>query len=291
MYKYLGSTDIYLYDLLGVLGYLPIIFSSFSKKRLNDKLNYPGSISLYLCDYFSLINKKSKYADLDYWAKKENSLVFIIQVLSFTFSGEVFGSFIGARTDVYGYLIFTPIFMYIFCYLLGVNPLKQLDVITPSSAFVISFLKIGCFTAGCCSGFEWSYGFYNHVTERREFPIQLIEALIYFIIFIFITCYKDKIKKGTLYPMYITVYSFTKFLLQFFRADEKIFLVFNIHHCLSFIGFFIGLIWLVIVIKYNNSIANKFNRKISIKIIENKKADIINRKKKKKKRKSNKRHK
>ena len=291
MYKYLGSTDIYLYDLLGVLGYLPIIFSSFSKKRLNDKLNYPGSLSLYLCDYFSLINKKSKYADLDYWAKKENLLVFIIQVLSFTFSGEVFGSFIGARTDAYGYLIFTPIFIYIFCYLLGVNPLKQLDVITPSSAFIISILKISCFTAGCCSGFEWSYGLYNHSTERYEFPIQLIEGLIYFIIFIFILRCKEKFKSGTLYPMYIAVYSFAKFFLQFLRADEKVFSIFNIHHCLSFIAFFISVIWLIVVIKHNDTIVNKFERKISIKFIENKKADVINRRKEKRRKKRKKKHK
>lgn len=282
MHPKLGNTGIYLYDIFGIIGYIPLIIFSFNKKRIEDKSKFLGSVSMYFYQYYSLSKKENKRSSLYYWAKKENTLMFCIQIISFTFAGEILGPIIGKRTDIYGYLLATPILIYSVCALFGVNPLKQLDALTPSSAFIVSFLKISCFLDGCCSGLECSWGFFNKQTGRYEFPIQLLELVIYFLIFLFVINYKCKVPQGRLYPIYVIIYSLLRFTVQFFRVDEKIFLAFDVHQIICLITILLYLLWLYIIVKYENKITHRFKTKIRIKRIEERKEKHFSRKKHKK---------
>jgi phosphatidylglycerol:prolipoprotein diacylglycerol transferase len=166
-------------------------------------------------------------------------------------------------------LLITPLLFFVLCYIIGTNPLKQIDSITLAPALIVALLKVSCFCAGCCPGLPTPYGLFNYDTERREFPIQLIEGFVYFLVFILVLYLQKKIKReGLLYPIFISSYSLAKFVLQFFRSDEKLISIFNIHHFLSIFAFLIGIIWLVLVYKYGERIIRKFNREIKIKNIE-----------------------
>ena len=258
-----------LYDIIGVLGYLIIIFFSFMPRNLKRKEEFTGTLFSYLHRFNSITNKQSKQANYRYWVKKENLLFFFIQIFSFTFSGEFFGSLLDKRTDAYGFLFITPIIMYFVCYLIGTNPLKQVDTLTLSSSLIVSFLKIACFCAGCCPGLETSFGLYNYDTGKTEFPIQLVEGAVYFIIFIAILFSKKLLNKdGVQFPIFVIMYSLAKFVLQFFRSDEKIISIFNIHHFTSIVAFVIGLIYLILVYRYGETIVRKFNREIKLKSVE-----------------------
>lgn len=90
-----------------------------------------------------------------------------------------------------------------------------------------SFGRIGCFFAGCCYGKESSFGF---VTENavisecdgvERFPIQLLCALLLLLLsfFLFIL-HRKEVLKDKLMCVYLCIYSFGRFIIEFFRGDD-----------------------------------------------------------------------
>ena len=94
---------------------------------------------------------------------------------------------------------------------------------------------------------------------KREFPSQLLEAALALIIFIFLMWYRKKAKEGTLFPVYVILYSATRFFSEFTRCDPDVFGILKTYHILCIIGVVIGIIELLVVLKFSDRIRPLFN--------------------------------
>ncbi len=166
--------------------------------------------------------------------KKENSrkgkligfleyLIIIAATTAFLlFLNKRFGVwFTDGNANYYGSLVAWMIMVSFLTVLFKVSPLKVHDLFAPALPLQLFFAKLACFFHGCCHGFELSGGFYfNHYTERYEFPVQLVEALIALALFFFIRWYAKRNKHvGSVFPVYLSLYSVSRFLTEFLRAD------------------------------------------------------------------------
>ena len=85
-----------------------------------------------------------------------------------------------------------------------------------------AFGRIGCFTAGCCHGAEtdaW-YGVYFDYYKIKAVPIQLFEAIFLFALFAFF-CFRLAKRKSYNLPLYMVLYGAWRFIVEFFRADDR----------------------------------------------------------------------
>lgn len=198
-----------------------------------------------------------------FWAVIETIFISCFQYLPISFINKTFGAILDTGANYYGLLFFAPVIILLFCCLLWVNPLKQMDLITPAFPLALVFSKIGCFTIGCCSGIPWSYGLYNYYHKQYEFPIQLLEAGLALIIFIFLLFWRDKAKAGTLFPIYLILYSGTRFFSEFLSGKPAIIWIFKKYHILCFIGVIIGILELLFVRIITGKINSIFAEKSS----------------------------
>lgn len=84
------------------------------------------------------------------------------------------------------------------------------------------FGRLGCLMAGCCHGNEtdaW-YGIYFESYQIKAVPIQLFEAIVLFALFGFFVYRIIKGKKYNL-SLYMSVYGLWRFIIEFFRADDR----------------------------------------------------------------------
>lgn len=263
MYQHLfGNTDILpMYDCIGILGYFIIIGMTFCRKNIDRKSLSLGIVMLRLKEKHKELwdGKPEQHHDDHFYAKKELLVLFLMHILTYTFAGELFGSLIGRRTDYLGYVLGTNIALCIVCYILGLDVLQELDNLVPNFLCIASLLKLGCFCAGCCNGYQWEYGFYNYSTGCLEFPIQLVEGAFYFAIFLILKSVQKQISTGYLTPIFLIIYSLFRFLIQFFRTDREIFSIF---HFVSIFGLLIGVINFLLVYKWGEWIRKLFRREL-----------------------------
>lgn len=95
--------------------------------------------------------------------------------------------------------------------------------------FLYAVGKIGCFLAGCCHGIEY-HGFgnvvYNYVSKNdiiglQLFPVQLVESIIFFLIFVFILIkYKKNKYNVKSLSIMMLLCGISKFLLEYFRMSH-----------------------------------------------------------------------
>ena len=92
-----------------------------------------------------------------------------------------------------------------------------------SVPLMYSISKLGCFFAGCCYGIKYSGIFsisYPHLYEYTVFPIQLLETITFFIIFIVSnTIYKRKKSENIIWYV-IILSALAKFLLDYLRISH-----------------------------------------------------------------------
>ena len=145
---------------------------------------------------------------------------------------------------MFGGFIFTFPMVLIISKLMKIKLWRMLDIITPGWSFGIVFNKTGCLLNGCCygiptySGFGVSYpvgtgpydNFYkelfNLVGENGNlayslplYPVQIFESLIGLIGFIFsVYLLRRRPRDGIVFASFAMVYSFARFVLNFFRA-------------------------------------------------------------------------
>ena len=175
-----------------------------------------------------------------------------------TFMNVSFGELVGTGANYFATLLVAPVFWCVASLILVANPIKQIDVATMFAPIYLIFVTIACCCQGCCWGIEWKYGLYNHHPHHpgTQVPVQAIEAFLALAIFIFLLVYRRKAKMGTMYPMYLILYSATRFPVEFLSAaHEKVIGSFNTYHFLCIIGVVIGILMLLFV-KY---FGEKFN--------------------------------
>ena len=112
-----------------------------------------------------------------------------------------------------------------------------------------SISKIGCLFAGCCHGIEYN-GFLSlhYINAKGEkmtvFPVQLLETVFFFIIFVVgMLLYKMHSRKSLYVTFGLSVSA--KFIFDFFRESHNgIVLSFNQIFCIVLISVAIGTNWI-----------------------------------------------
>lgn len=161
-------------------------------------------------------------------------------------------------TNYFGMIFAMPILLPLYCWLLGIHPFKQIDLITPAYPLALFFMKLGCFCSGCCRGMSCPFGLINYEYQKVEFPTQLLEAAIALFLFFFLHTYRKKAKEGTLLPTYIVLYCSIRFCSEFLRNEAAVWGPLKVYHILCLIGILSGLVQLVILKKYRQKIESLF---------------------------------
>lgn len=107
---------------------------------------------------------------------------------------------------------------------------STLDILTVTIPLFHSISRIGCFLGGCCYGsicrtpisILYTTDVMGEIVSAERIPIQLIEALLNFVLFIYLFSLfrKDDWHKQHIYERYLLIYSALRFILEFFRGDE-----------------------------------------------------------------------
>lgn len=137
----------------------------------------------------------------------------------------VFG---GGRTNGLNYVrivIFMPIPVWILTSLFRDPFWKLADLVSPLLAIYHGVTHIGCIFAGCCHGYPSEWGLFSNEVGAVCFPIQPIEAISSIAIGIVLLCMAKKPSmQGRLYAWYLLLFGSTRFIWEFFRDNEKIWL-------------------------------------------------------------------
>lgn len=244
-----------MYDLLNIIAVVCVLFFNFSNfKNHRDHLS---KVSLFLLKAYKKQNN-SKLKNI--LTAFEIIIISAIQYLPAAILNRSFGDAVGTGSNYFGLILFIPFILLAFFYLISTNPFKQLDLIAPAYPLALIFVKLGCFCSGCCNGIESEFGFYNYDTGLVEFPSQLLEAGLGLLLFIFMMIYRKKAKEGTLYPVYLFLYSFTRFFSEFTRSEPEVFWILKKYHILCLVGMVVGIILLFIVLYLKEDIGIAYDK-------------------------------
>jgi phosphatidylglycerol:prolipoprotein diacylglycerol transferase len=142
------------------------------------------------------------------------------------------------------------------------------DAFAPGIALGHAIGRLGCFSAGCCYGKPTDSWLGVHFTERAHeltgvpidtalVPTQLIEAIANFLIFGFLLwLHKRRRFNGQIIYAYLMVYSVMRFTIEFWRDDERGWVLgISTSQFISIILFALGLA--LMIYHWRNSAASK----------------------------------
>lgn len=206
-----GIPALRMYDLIGMLGYVIVIVFFLLKKNRST------------------------------WGK--TLLLMAVHLVAYTFAGQRLAALLpGRATEFFGYLGIAGAATALAAVAFGENPLRQLDRTVPLHLILAAVLKLGCFCSGCCQGYPWVYGLFNHQTGQAEFPVQLLEGALYALLLWALWRYKGR--PGQRFALMVMGYAAGRFLVQFARVDQPVFSGF---HWLSGAFFALGAALLVLI--------------------------------------------
>lgn len=263
MYDKLGSTDISMYDLLGMISAVALVIFNFS--QINKKKEFLSNKSKKLMTICKGEKHRNFFKKPMFYAVVETILISAVQYAPISFLNSKFGLLVSTGANYFGLLFFNPFMLFFLFYYISINPFKQMDLITPAYPIALVFSKLACFCNGCCYGVECTWGLvdYSSINPTKRIPVQLIEATLAFIIFIFLMIYRKKAKEGTLFPIYLIVYSATRFFSEFARHEENvIFGILKMYQLLCIIGVIVGIIQIIVVYKFSNKLTSYFERPV-----------------------------
>ncbi|MDD4894026.1 MAG: prolipoprotein diacylglyceryl transferase [Candidatus Omnitrophica bacterium] len=128
---------------------------------------------------------------------------------------------------------------------------KILDLMSPFVALGQAIGRIGCLLNGCCYGkVSVKYGVYFQIHDAFLIPTQLYSALVLFMGYLVLRFLQERSHKaGEVFFAYLLLYSTSRFIIEFWRADnEVIALGLTLFQFLSIAIFCIAL-WKFILIK------------------------------------------
>lgn len=128
--------------------------------------------------------------------------------------------------------------------------------------FVHGFGRLGCFMAGCCYGIPYD-GFGSVVFPAESyapsgialFPVQLMEAILVFIIWGVLYTLTLKAKEWNYsFEVYLIAYAVIRFVLEFFRYDKErgIFWGLSTSQWIAIAMFVIG--WIVFTVRFRKDV-------------------------------------
>ena len=247
-----------LYNLIGT--YSQIILYMYNLYQFKEKKHLPSKRIMQVQSFFA---GKPKFqhtflAGSRIWILLEIILFSYVQYGLIGLMNTTFGNIVGTGANYFGLLSTIPLVLFGLCFVLWVDPMKQLDLLAPAYPLALVFSKIACFCSGCCAGFSCSWGLFNHRSGYYEFPAQLLEAAAALAIFIILLRLRGKARTGSLMPIYIILFSGIRFFTEFTRGEENVLWIFKIYHFCCIGGLIFGTILLLLVRKYSDRLSRFF---------------------------------
>ncbi|WP_179338971.1 prolipoprotein diacylglyceryl transferase [Winogradskyella ludwigii] len=238
------QVTVYTYAFLIALGTLiAALFTKWSAKRELGVSNLPNTF-FYMIFIAGFVGGKLFYYLQDPLFYYENP-----NLLLDSFSGGFV--FYGSLLVIIPYTIW-------FLKKHSIPVLPMLDILAITTTIIHAIGRFGCFTAGCCYGsptentlgvvFPTTHNIAVHPTQLYEVTMLLVIMLILFKI------KKHQQFKGQLFITYLILYAFGRGSLEFFRGDDRGFVVENILSHSQFIALCIIAIATYLYYKFFNQI-------------------------------------
>ena len=198
--------------LLGVLAATCLFFIYLSKNGVDKRSFLDLSIVIIATAFMGIVFailfenayesiKASIYNQKQHWT------------WAMTFYGGLFGG------------VLTFILMYRFYYLRHNKPIFD-EILRISPACIAlghAFGRIGCYLSGCCYGIEThtSLDVYFPVHKHSYLPTQLYEMIFLFLLAAILAILAFKHVTDYTMPIYMGSYAVFRFIIEFFRGDER----------------------------------------------------------------------
>ena len=176
---------------------------------------------------FCLLNAKNYRIPL----KKAIPFVLVVYAVSVAWMFFLYWAESGFKNfggnNIVRIFVWVPVFAWPMCRWLKLDFRTMCDYLAPVVCVQHGVSHFGCMFGGCCYGYPWSHGIYNHEFHSYLFPIQPIEALVAVAIVLF-TWLREKKSgfrvTGEHYPLMLILFGYSRFLLEFARDNDKLFL-------------------------------------------------------------------
>lgn len=156
----------------------------------------------------------------------------------------------------YGAVIGIILMIIIFCIQLKKDFEQLFSIVIQSVPLMYAIGKMGCFLSGCCYGIKYNglfsivYNYSNSAPNNVNlFPIQIVETIVFIVIFIYIKIISNK-NKYIIEQVFI-LSGLSKFILDFFR-NSHVGILLSINQIVSLIFVIIGLIIFIVKRVMNN---------------------------------------
>ncbi len=274
MNTYFLNTGIQNYNLFSYIGTLAVfVYSFIFFKERRTLISYRSKKIVYA---IAVKNKKlGRFVENFFTLLGCGFSYGISFALIVLFNGSL-GLALGTVANYFGSALPLAFVAFFASVLFGANPLKQMDFFAPAVALHLTFIKIGCYCAGCCHGIPWSGGPRNELYNFQEqFPVQLVESACAAFIAIGLLIYLRKFAKkpGLGLPLFLLLYSGTRFFSEFLRAEENVLGPFKLFHLFCIMGFLLGVIEIFIVLSMGDKINAYYESKYAP--VEQKLAEIF----------------
>jgi prolipoprotein diacylglyceryltransferase len=144
----------------------------------------------------------------------------------------------------FGAVLFFPVFLFPVARLLKIPLSDMLDYTTPPGLAILVVFKFNCFLGGCCGG---GVLYFKEGGIPVTFPSQLVEMVVALAltILLFVVEYKNKLKRN-IYPLCLITYGSTRFILNWFRADQTEYILeMSAGHFWSIVAVVIGVVSMI----------------------------------------------
>lgn len=158
---------------------------------------------------------------------------------------ESFRLTLSGGMSLYGGIFFLPL-----CYWFGGRlfhrDLRQVfDIMTLCLISTLIFARINCIVSGCCQGLLLPGSSVLH------WPTREVEMLFHIVLLAVLACklYRQE-QPGTIYPLYMICYGVFRFITEWFRSEDALFLDLHPGHIWSLLAVIIG--WSIYSVQVQN---------------------------------------
>lgn len=123
--------------------------------------------------------------------------------------------------------VYIPLIAYPVAKLLKITWKEICSMLSVGPVAVHAVSHFGCIFVGCCKGYPFAWGLYNVQTGDIRFPSQPIEAFLAWVIIFYLLDRAQKrnfIPDGKEYPVMLAMFGSTRFICEFFRDNNKLWL-------------------------------------------------------------------
>ena len=168
---------------------------------------------------------------------------------------ESFRLTISGGMSLYGGIFFLPL-----CYWFGGRLFRRdlrhvFDIMTLCLISTLAFARINCIVSGCCQGLLLPG------SNVLRWPTREAEMLFHIILLVlFYRRLRRQEQPGTIYPFYMMCYGMFRFVIEWFRAGDSLFLEFHPAHFWSLLSVIIG--WSIYSVQIQQGVLKESKKKI-----------------------------